>query len=135
MSDSRNVLSFSSFQEKIACETCMSQEDEDTSFAVRCSNGQYIDLEPDTSSKESLALKAEPLKVPKSQLPDKDILVGMETNVKAHKLRILPHGINHKGNFEPFIDQKKIYALQNVVSPSFEGLKDVQLKCCANSHD
>ncbi|KAF3449589.1 hypothetical protein FNV43_RR10318 [Rhamnella rubrinervis] len=73
----------------------------------------YIKPEPDTSSDESLALKAEPLNekhvptpslqsIPSpnvlgSQLPDKDILVDMDTYVKAHKLKILPYGISYKG--------------------------------------
>ncbi|KAF3432554.1 hypothetical protein FNV43_RR27294 [Rhamnella rubrinervis] len=77
-----------------------SDKDEDTSFVIRYSDGHYIDPGSNTCSGDSLPLKAEdvsalvpilslqskyvsPINVLGSQLPDKDILVSMDTYAKG----------------------------------------------------
>ncbi|KAF3442860.1 hypothetical protein FNV43_RR16778 [Rhamnella rubrinervis] len=73
-------------------------------------------------------------KVLGSNLPDVDILIGMDMYFQAQRLRILPNGISFKREFNPFIEQQKIYAMTDTIPSSFSELQSQLLKLCANNH-
>lgn len=89
-------------------------------------------------TKEKIGIKFWPYcivwtRVKWSNLPNKDIFIGMDVYSVAQKLMILSIGIKYKITFKPYSTIMKIYSLSNVPS-GYEEIKSKLLKNYADSH-
>ncbi|CAK8537679.1 unnamed protein product [Lathyrus sativus] len=90
-------------------------------------------------TKEKIGIKFFPecivwTKVIGSNLPNKDIVVGMDVYSEAIKLQILPTGIKFKREFKPYSGILKLYSLSKVPA-GYEEIKSNLLRLCADSHE
>lgn len=69
-----------------------------------------------------------------SNLPNKDIVVGIDVYSAASGLQILPTGIKFKREFKPYSGILKLDSLSKIPA-GYEDIKSNLLKLCANSHD
>ena len=73
-------------------------------------------------------------KVIGSELPDKDILIGMDIIVQSQRLSIFANGLKHKRDFKPFCSIPKLFSLAEAPA-GYEEIQEKLLKLCADSHD
>lgn len=69
-----------------------------------------------------------------NNLPNKDIVVGMDVYSASNRLQILPRGIKYKREFKPYTEVLKLYSLSKVPI-GYEEIKSNFLKLCADCHE
>jgi hypothetical protein len=92
----------------------------------------------DLMTKEKIEIKFFPdcivwTRVIGSNLPNKDIVVGMDVYSAASRLQILPTGIKFKREFKPYSGILKLYSL-SMIPAGYEEIKSNLLKLCADIH-
>lgn len=90
-------------------------------------------------TKEKIGIKFFPdcivwTKVIGSNLPNKDIIVGMGVYSAASRLQILPTQIKFKIEFKPYSRILKLYSLSKIPA-GYEEIKSNLLKLCADNHE
>ncbi|CAK8542156.1 unnamed protein product [Lathyrus sativus] len=90
-------------------------------------------------TKEKIGIKFFPdcivwTKVIGTNLPNKDIVVGMDVYSAAIKLQILPTGIKFKREFKPYSRILQLYSLSKVPA-GYEEIKSNLLRLCVDSHE
>ncbi|KAI5409459.1 hypothetical protein KIW84_055047 [Lathyrus oleraceus] len=93
----------------------------------------------DLMTKEKIGIKFFPdcivwTKAIGSNLPNKDIVVGMDVYSAASRLQILPTRIKFKREFKPYSGILRLYFLSKI-PVGYEEIKSNLLKLCADSHE
>ncbi|KAI5444710.1 hypothetical protein KIW84_013112 [Lathyrus oleraceus] len=93
----------------------------------------------DLMTKEKIGVKFFPgcivwTRVIGSNLPNKDIVVGMDVYSAASRLQVLPTGIKFKREFKPYSGILKLYSLSKI-PVGYEEIKSNLLKLCADNHE
>ncbi|MCH95548.1 polyprotein-like, partial [Trifolium medium] len=107
---------------------------EHTKFFM-AANGKIFKTE--LMTKKNIGIKFFPdciiwTKVIGSNLPNKDIVIGMDVYSAADRLQILPRGIKFKRNFKAYTDTKKLFSLVQA-PPGYHDIKTKLLKLCADN--
>ncbi|KAI5427422.1 hypothetical protein KIW84_032731 [Lathyrus oleraceus] len=93
----------------------------------------------DLVTKEKIGIKFFPdcivwTRVIGNNLPNKDIVVGMDVYSATSRLQVLPTGIKFKRDFKPYSGILKLHSLSKI-HVGYEEIKSNLLKLCADNHE
>jgi len=103
----------------------------------KAASGEIFTIE--LMTRKSIGIKFFPdcviyTKVIGTDLPGKDILIGMDVYSQLKGIQLLPNGVRYRKSFKPFNPLMKIFSLSEA-PPEYAEYKEKLLKLCADSHD